>query len=79
MGFLNIRNIEISLKELERKYSSRLSKKIKALIFDPEAEEDECSNTYITDSLQELEEHMDRVLTKAQKLNSTTMSPSQDL
>lgn len=46
------------------------------MIFDPEAEEDSFSNTNITDSLQELDDHMNRVLSKAKKLNSTTFSHS---
>ena len=51
-GFLNVRNIDIALKCVERKYSSKLVKKIKSLIFDPDNEEDSFSHTNISDTLQ---------------------------
>lgn len=51
-GYLNIKNIDIAIKGIERSYSSRLNKKIKCLIFEPDSEEESYS---ISESLQDLD------------------------
>ena len=49
-AYINTKGLNIAMKSIERKYSSRLSKKIKSLIFNQEGED--FSETNLTDSLQ---------------------------
>lgn len=57
------------MKELERNYSSKLVKKVKTLLFETENEKEEFTN--LTDTLEELDEEMNRVLNKCRQHTSS--------
>ena len=64
---LKMKVIENSFKEMQRNYSSKLVKKIKALIFEG-LDLDDSQVTNLTDSLQQLDEDYGRVLKKIKKI-----------
>jgi hypothetical protein len=62
-----MKKIDSCVKDVQKKYSSRLVKKIKSLIFNTEVESASDLST-LTDNLVELDEEFARVMAKVKKV-----------
>jgi hypothetical protein len=66
---LTPKRIHNCLKEVQRKYSSRLVKKLKSLVDTVAEQESPSERSALTENLVELEEEMTRVMARARKIS----------